>query len=473
MIKGIILNSSEYILVIDDDEAMSKTIAHLLQGDYAVHTAISGEEGLKLADILRPQLILLDMNLPRISGIQVLKKLRRAGQNIPVMVITAYGKVETAVEAMKLGAMDFIEKPFLPDKLKEDIRKFLCLRNSSRAEPLMRQLIVGESPQIKAIWSLIEKFAPPDVTIILEGESGTGKELFAQAIHEMSKRNKGPFVPVDASVFPESLAESEVFGYEKGAFTGATERKAGRLEWANGGTLFLDEVSNIPLPIQAKLLRVIQEMKFSPLGAKASKSVNLDLRIIAATNRNLGEMVLSGKFREDLFYRLSVVTIQLPPLREREGDVSLLARHFLKIYGEKFGKTQLCLSSEAIELLEHHTWPGNIRELENVIKHAILIGDDLILPCHLPTRFISPEVLEPAHKDHVMKTDPDVAVDFQMGNMLDLKQFRARIADEAERELITKLDQGLNLKRVKQAELLNIDPKTLRAKLKKFGLEKH
>ncbi|MBI4639619.1 MAG: sigma-54-dependent Fis family transcriptional regulator [Candidatus Tectomicrobia bacterium] len=464
------MDTRRIILVIDDDEGMRRVIERSLVDEYEIDLASSGEEGLRKIERLNPHLVLLDLKMPGVGGLSVLRRLKDIERSIPVMIITSYGNVGSAVQAMKLGAVDYIEKPFCLEKLKRTIRQLFSLRERPLEELPGCQVIVGESPQIKEVWSLIEKFAPSDVTILLEGESGTGKELFARAIHEMSKRNQGPFVPVDCTALPEALAESEIFGYEKGAFTGAIERKAGRLEWAKEGTLFLDEISNLPILLQVKLLRAVQEMKISPLGAKGPKLIDLDVRIIVASNRKLYEMVQKGEFREDLYYRLSVVTIQIPPLREREGDIERLARHFLKSSSEKYGKSGLKLSHEALEILTSHSWPGNVRELENTIKSAVLMAENLILPQHL-SKYLRPfGTMNPSH-DHEEGVRLEVGMTLEIGKRLDFKQFRDRVVEEAEKELITRIIHRGYFKKSQLAEFLNIDPKTLRAKLKKFGLE--
>jgi transcriptional regulator with GAF, ATPase, and Fis domain len=306
------------------------------------------------------------------------------------------------------------------------------------------------------------------MTILLEGESGTGKELFARAIHECSKRRHGPLVPLDCASLPNSIIESEIFGYERGAFTGATQSKVGRLEWANEGTLFLDEVANIPLDTQGKLLRVLQEREFSPLGAHRPQRVALDVRIVGASNRSLMALVHSGRFREDLYYRLSAVSIHIPSLRERTGDVELLAAHFLQSDAEQYGKPCPALAPETLAVLSRYPWPGNVRELENVIKSAALLADDVILPVHLPLHLQASSPYSHGEVDDSARLHLDVGV--ELADKMDLKVFRASVADAAEKELITCVTQGDRFKQFELAAFLNIDPKTLRSKLKRYGL---
>src|SRR3989304_60218 len=266
----------------------------------------------------------------------------------------------------------------------ESREKFFSLQETSLKGHETRKSIIGDSEKIRQVWNMVETFAPSDVSILLGGETGTGKELFARAIHEMSNQRNGPFCPVDCSSLPETLLESEIFGYERGTFTGATERKPGRFELVKGGTLFLDEISNFSSNIQTRLLRVIQERKFYPLGSKNLKPIDFDGRIVAATNQNLKDAIQKGTFREDLFYRLSGVTIELPPLRERENDIKLLVQHFIMIYSERFNKNIYGISPDALAILESYCWPGNVRELENVIKYSALSAVGIIMPWHLP-----------------------------------------------------------------------------------------
>ncbi|MBI3327181.1 MAG: sigma-54-dependent Fis family transcriptional regulator [Nitrospinae bacterium] len=465
------MDQQQTILMIDDDERMTQILARLLGDDYRVYGACSGEEGLKRVQEMKPQLVLLDLNMPGMHGLSVLRRLRETDASLPVVMITAYGKVESAVQAMKLGASDYIEKPFRIEKMKDLLGELLSPRDVARTDLLGCRMVLGESPQMQAVWRLIRKFGPSDVTILLEGESGTGKELFARAIHALSKRSQGPFVPIDCAALPESMVESEIFGYEKGAFTGATERKTGRLEWANGGTLLLDEVSNIPLHMQGKLLRVIQELKLSRLGAKGPACVDLDIRIVAASNRSLSEMVQSGRFREDLYYRLSSVTLQLPPLREREGDIELLARHFLASSCAQYRRAGLTLAQDTLDCLTHYAWPGNVRELENAIQSAVLLAEDRILSQHLPAHIQASGSAAPPQRDARNGMRLEVGLNLNLAEHVDLKTFRGMVAEAAEKELLARMASQGRVNRSQLAERLHIDPKTLRSKLKKFGLD--
>ena len=314
--------SKKTVLVIDDEPSFIRHFCRLLGEEYQVQGVSSAREGLERVQTFRPDLILLDLKMPKMGGLEFLRELKKMESPPPAIVMSAYGDIPSVVQAMKLGAIDFITKPFHDEKLKEGIRLFFSLSESPQ-EQLYKGIIIGESPEIQAVWGLIEKFAPSDIGILLVGESGTGKELFVRTIHEMSKKGVGPFVPVDCATIPESLVESELFGYEKGAFTGANTRKPGWFETAHKGTLFLDEVGNLSSSVQAKLLRTLQEMTISPIGSM--KHTPIDVRVISATNIDLEEAVSEGGFRADLYYRLSAVRVVIPPLREREGDIPLLA----------------------------------------------------------------------------------------------------------------------------------------------------
>lgn len=445
------------ILIIDDDPRMHKLLFRQLEPEFVLRVASSGSEGLEKVQAIQPDLILLDLMMPQISGMEVLKRLKETGREIPVIVLTAYGSVDSAVQAIKLGAADYLEKPFESQKLKQAIQALLPRRRSVQELP-SRQGIIGESPQIQRVWQLVEKYGPTDLPILLEGETGTGKELFARAIHEISKRGQGPFVAVDCSALPESLVESELFGYEKGAFTGANVNKPGRLAWANGGTFLLDEISNLPPFYQAKLLRVIQEQQYTPLGAKGVKP--LDVRFISTSNLNLQGAVQQGTFREDLYYRISGMVIELPPLREREGDIELLARHFMEKHGKRSHKPHLKISAEAMEPLLSHRWPGNVRELEHVLSRAVIMADRLILPQHI---LLGPQRSGPDSYDPG-KIELRLNLVYDIRQSIDLKRVKEEAAGKVERHLIAEVKKKLPLNQTELAKFLGIDPKTLRSK---------
>lgn len=375
------------ILIIDDDEIVRKSCEKVLSPEgYITVTAGSGREGLKLLSKKPFDLVLTDLRMPDMDGIEVLKRVKEGWPDIEVIIITGYGTVKSAIEAIRYGAYDYIEKPFSPEELLNVVRRSLERRNLILENTRLRQEvqalyrvenIVGTSKAIQRVFNLIATVAPTEGTVLITGESGTGKELVARAIHYNSPRGEGPFVVVDCGTIPDNLMEAELFGYMKGAFTGATETQKGLIEVARKGTLFFDEIGNLNLSLQAKLLRLIQEKEFRPVGGR--ELVRADIRIIAATNKDLLLLVKEGNFREDLFYRLNVFPIHIPPLRERKEDISALTDHFLRKYSRESGKSISYISAEAMKELFLYDWPGNIRELENVIHRAVLLcrGDTL------------------------------------------------------------------------------------------------
>jgi DNA-binding NtrC family response regulator len=371
------------ILVIDDEENMLELFSRILKKEgYNVTTALNAEGAL---DIFREKvfdLIIADLALPGMNGVELLKRVKEEEPDIPFILITAYGTVESAVEAMKLGAFDYIPKPFQTEELKIVIEK--ALKEYQLGEELRRlrkeirskysfDNIVGRSKKMATIFDLITRVAGSNSTVLIQGESGTGKELIARAIHYNSLRRDKPFVAIDCSILPETLLESELFGHVRGAFTGAFKGKKGLFEQATEGTIFLDEISNISPPTQSKLLRVIQEREIKPIGS--NDTVKVDVRIIAATNRDLKKLVASGSFREDLYYRIAVIPLEIPPLRERKEDIPLLVSHFSEKYARENRKPVKQISAKALALLTEYDWPGNVRELENVIERAVLISD--------------------------------------------------------------------------------------------------
>ncbi len=371
------------ILVVDDDKNIRKLInTHLVKTRlYEVTEASNGEACLKKMDIFRPDMILLDLQMPGIDGMETLKEIRKREPHMPVVIMTAHGTIEKAVDSMRKGSYDFLTKPFEAERLKVTVKNALdasALENE--VQSLRSELnnkyqfasIIGQSGVMQEVFRSVEKVVNSNVTVLLQGESGTGKELIARAIRNHSEmRKKGPFVAVNCTALPESLLESELFGHEKGAFTGAATRRIGKFESANGGTIFLDELAEMSPSIQAKLLRVLQEREFERLGG--NEMVKVDIRLISATNKNLEEEVRKGNFREDLFYRVSVFPIRLPSLRERKDDIPLLAAHFLERYCKRENKAITGIQSGALKVLMAYHWPGNVRELENAIERAVVI----------------------------------------------------------------------------------------------------
>ena len=363
------------ILVVEDRESLRRMLEHALRDEgYAVKAAESGESAAAMLESSEFDLVLTDLMLPNMSGIDVLKLSREMQPTAPVVVLTAFGTVDTAVEAMKLGAADFLEKPVEIEDLYQLVGSLLGYTDA----PSMFTLpdgseIIGSHPSVRSALKLLDRVAPTDSTVLLTGESGTGKELFAKALHALSDRRQGPFVAVNCAAIPETLIENELFGHEKGAFTGAYRRQVGRFEAAKGGTLLLDEIGELPIAIQAKVLRVLEERTFERVGG--SKTFRADVRLVAATNRDLETMVDAGEFREDLFYRLEVFPIALPPLRERATDIPVLAQHLIDRIAKRQNRPRRLLTSAASRLLSGQEWPGNVRQLANVIERALIVGD--------------------------------------------------------------------------------------------------
>ena len=381
------------ILVVDDEEIVCLSCRRILTEEgYEVHTCLSGQEGLSLLAEEALDLAIIDLKMPGMDGMELLQAIKRDHPHLPVIMITGYSTVESAVEAMKSGACDYLPKPFTPNQVEMIVKKALDNRSMMLENLYLRgevqskyrfENIVGQCQKMQEIYRLIAKVAPTPSTVLITGESGTGKELVARAIHYHSQRKDRQFIPVDCAVLSENLLESELFGHVKGSFTGAIVTKPGLFQVADGGSLFLDEIGNISLAMQSKLLRVIQEREFTPVGGTKLKKV--DIRLIAATNRDLQEKIKEGTFREDLFYRLNIVPIHLPPLRERQEDIPLLAQHFLIKYCQEMGKNPKRISPAVMEMFLRYSWPGNIRELENIIERAVIMSDEEeILPRHFP-----------------------------------------------------------------------------------------
>ncbi len=444
------------ILVIDDEETMRDSCQQTLsRNGNMVEVAEDGLMGLAMLERESFDLVILDLKMPGLSGMEVLKKIKESNPEAMVIVITGYATVESAVEAMKKGAYDFIPKPFTPDSLRVIVKRALDRKELALENVLLRgelktsfgpEIMVGQNKLMKKVEELVQKVGPTDTTVLISGESGTGKELVARAIHRHSRRRDKPFVAVDCGSLVESLFESELFGHVKGSFTGATATKYGRFELANGGTLFFDEIGNITINIQTKLLRVLQEREITKVGS--SQVIKVDVRIVAATNKDLQEAIKAGTFREELFYRLSVVPITLPPLREKRDDIPLLANHFLRKYNKKRKKNIRAISDRAMQALVEYDWPGNVRELENAIERAVVLTEnEVIKPSDLLYYGLSAEI--PSRSD---AGERQRLVDIEKGH-------------------IAKTLKMFNGHKGKTAESLGIDRKTLRSKLKRYGME--
>ncbi|MDE3181395.1 MAG: sigma-54-dependent Fis family transcriptional regulator [Acidobacteriota bacterium] len=371
------------ILIVEDEAKMRRLLELSLAADgYAMRQASDAEAGLKLLRQDQIDLVITDLKLPGMDGLEFLAAVKRFDAHMPVVVMTAFGTIETAVEAMKAGASDYILKPFSLEEIKLIVKKELNLRrlqeeNRSLREELGKRYefknIIARSAKMQEVLAVVERVAPGNATVLLGGESGVGKDMIARAIHQHSRRSSGPWVKINCAAIPENLLESELFGYERGAFTGAIASKPGKFELADKGTIFLDEIGDVPPSIQVKLLRVLQEREFERLGG--TKTLKVDVRLVAATNRDLRAALEQGAFREDLYYRLNVVPINIPPLREHKEDIPDLVRHFLTRYANEAGKEITSVTPEAMKLLLDFHWPGNVRELENIIERAVALSD--------------------------------------------------------------------------------------------------
>lgn len=370
---------SRQILIVDDEPSIRKVLSAQLKR--LGHEVATAEDGMRAVELLSEQvfhLVISDLRMPRLDGMELLQWCIEHQPGLPVILITAHGTIDTAVEALKLGACDYITKPFDRDELQAAIHKALATERANaqslqETNPGAQYKIIGSTPAMRDVYRLIEKVAPSPTTVLVTGESGTGKELVARALHEHSPRKDEPFIQINCGAIPENLFEAELFGYEKGAFTGAVQSKPGRFELANKGTLFLDEVAELPKDMQVKLLRALQEQSIDRVGGL--QPVKVDVRVITATNVDLHQAVKEGRFREDLFYRLNVIPIHLPPLTERVDDIPLLVEHFLETFNARLGKSIRKIEPGAMAILLEHSWPGNIRELENLMERSVLLID--------------------------------------------------------------------------------------------------
>src|SRR5689334_18978691 len=380
------LPERKQILVVDDEANLRRVLsAQLARDGYDVHIAEDGETALAFLKEHHIDLVITDLRMPKVDGMELLRAALRDDPSRPVVLLTAHGTVDNAVEALKTGAFDYITKPFDQNEVRVVVKKALRTRDLASADATRdvsaapprggsdRFGIIGESPPIQELYAILERVAATPTTVLISGESGTGKELVARALHENSSRRDRPFIKVNCAAIPKDLMESELFGYERGAFTGAVASKPGRFELASGGTLFLDEIAEIPVEMQVKLLRVLQESEFERVGG--IKTIRVDVRLVAATNRDLKREIAAGTFREDLYYRLNVVPIALPALRERVSDIPLLSRHFVDKFNARLKKNVSGIEPDAMDRLVAYAWPGNIRELENVLERAILFCD--------------------------------------------------------------------------------------------------
>jgi DNA-binding NtrC family response regulator len=447
------------ILVVDDDPGLRESFRLILEDDYEVIDVTDGHQALEVVRSAQVDVVLLDIRLPALDGIEVLERIKQLEEQIEVILVTAVKTVKTAVAAMKLGAFDYVTKPFEEEELLATVRRALQKRSLEREVVYLRTElarrselddIVGQHAEMQKLFRTIAQISATSSTVLISGESGTGKELVARAIHRLSPRRDKPFVAVNPAAISETLVESELFGHEKGAFTGAYQRKPGRFELAQGGTLFLDEIASLKPEMQAKLLRVLQERELERVGG--TRTIRLDVRIVAASNVDLRQAVEREAFRADLYYRLNVVPITVPPLRERRSDVPLLVEHFIQRYTTELGKRIAGLTPEALAALQEYPWPGNVRELQNVIERAVaLVESGPIGLNDLPT-----DVLLPDHRLRVKQAEN-----------LPLRT----ATDEFERQIVLRVLERVQWNRSEASRILGIHRNSLKVKLKRWGVD--
>jgi DNA-binding NtrC family response regulator len=455
---------SERVLIVEDDAAARVGLEQLVKSwGFVAESAGDGEEAMGKVTSFRPAIVITDLVMPRMDGLELLRALQQQGADVTTLLLTAQGTVETAVEAMKEGAYDYLTKPVDLQRLKilldkiverlETLREVKALRRQLREHGTFGPMI-GNAPEMRKIYQVVEQAAPTSASVLITGESGTGKELVAQTIHQLSPRATFPFVAINCAAIPETLLESEIFGHEKGAFTGAVERRAGCFELAQNGTVLLDEIGDMPLATQAKLLRVLEDGRVRRLGGKAE--TQLDVRVIAATNSSLDSAIKEGKFREDLYYRLNVFPIPLPPLRERKDDLPILAQSLLQDLNRKHATKVTELSGEVLARFQTYDWPGNVRELRNVLERAVILaGEGTVQIAHLPPGFSG-------------VPSPTALVSAEQG---DLHIRIGQTIEQAERALIELTLEHTKNNKTRAAEILGISQKTLFNKLKEYGTQ--
>lgn len=479
------------LLLIDDEADVQYSFRRIFDSpEIELATAASGEEGLKIVLRFKPDLVLMDVRMGGMNGLETLRRLRQTDAKLPVIMMTAYGTTQTAIEAMKLGAYDYLLKPFDVPKLKQIVLSALKAARDMKEvvsyQPLLESEdydlgIVGRSEQMQNVFKLIGQLSASDATALITGESGTGKELVARAIYHHSQRASQPFLAINCAAIPENLLESELFGHEKGAFTGASSQRIGKFEQCNHGTIFLDEIGDMSLPTQTKILRVLQSGTFERVGG--NQAIQVDVRIIAATNKPLERAVANKSFREDLFYRLNVVRIEIPPLRERSEDIRLLVNYFLKKFARQQKQPPKSISPDVLVALAQYQWPGNVRELENVIQRALVVAKgEAILLTDLPVDIASnqPGIGVGLQASPSLAGTPPAAVGANMGDVPSLaralfqwarREAKLKVIPAVERELIIQALIETQGNQVQAAKLLGITRATLRKRVDKFGIK--
>ncbi len=475
------------LLLIDDEADVQYSFRRIFDSpEIEIATASSGEEGLKLIPKFNPNLVMMDVRMGGLSGLETLRRLRQTDAKLPVIIMTAYGTTQTAIEAMKLGAYDYVLKPFDVPKLKALVANALeaarAMKKIVSYQPLLESEdynigIVGRTEGMQSVFKLIGQLAMSDATALITGESGTGKELIARAIYGHGQRSERPFLAINCAAIPANLLESDLFGHEKGSFTGVTNQRIGKFEQCNGGTLFLDEIGDMTPTTQTKVLRVLQNGTFERVGG--NQSVKVDVRIIAATNKPLEQAVAEKQFREDLFYRLNVVRIHVPPLRERRGDIPLLLDYFLQKFAQKNKQAQKAVTDEAMQSLASYAWPGNVRELENVVHRALVVSKgDAILSGDLPeeisrksrTEGREPVVSGPAGASPNPNVNTDIGAIAQTLFQLARQDSKLKVIPFLEREMVIHALKETNGNQVQAAKILGITRATLRKRIEKFGI---
>ncbi|MBI3621823.1 MAG: sigma-54-dependent Fis family transcriptional regulator [Nitrospirae bacterium] len=464
------------VLIVDDEPVQAGILGEILTHEgFDVTTHTQPAQALALAQRQSFDLVICDLKMPGMDGVELLRELRKIHPDLTVIIMTAYGTIETAVNAMRHGAFDYVTKPFSKEELLIAVQRAMKHLELSRENVYLREelglrlaasTLIGRSEVMRKIYKMMAKIAQDDkATVLIDGETGTGKELVARIIHQMSPRREAPFIAVNCAAIPDSIMESEFFGYEKGAFTGATGAKAGRFELADRGTLFLDEVAELTAEIQGKLLRVLQSKEFERLGG--TRTHRVDVRILAATNKPLRDEVRAGRFREDLYYRLNIVPLTLPPLRERKEDIPLLADYFLEKFHTE-GKRRMTLSPDAVALLTQYDYPGNVRELENLLERAVILSDGSVITPH--ELHIHPVTAAPQSAPLLQSASPVPPPPPSPPSHDSLMDVSRQAAEEAEKRAILDALRATDWNRVKAAKLLQIDYKTLRLKIRRLGL---